>query len=347
MFLRAFLFLAISLSLPQFSLASNSCSALFQSPVLESISKSTFDETLKVSILSTALSNTKIKITSDREYIQKVLSKWDLKKSTPWEMERIAQAMVLKLDQKRTFAKWLMDLFVKKDAVKEAARVRAETLVLTEELINGLEVRGYLKSNSKFQNYKALRQKHYNKIQLAKFVAINAALIHFLGFPLYFPNIDLIKNLDLDSKDIEMVRAKGFERSYPSILERYKAKLKGQLSLEHAPHVFILSVAGYVGYNYLTFKVDQKIEETRYEVTKDVSLPVTDKFFNEWKIDFESREGREFDMRNPQDKRDWDVFIQSLYRAWADMFNEREGRYPDLSKSVERQEWEKFLSSLE
>lgn len=339
MILRVFLFsLALSFAAPNAS-AGFSCKFLFE----RIVPQTNLQQNIKSSILLGAVSKTKIRLTSDQKYIDKVLKQWDLDDSSPAKIERIAQTIVLKLDQKRTFFQWLKSIVYRGDALKEATRVRAETLLLKREILDGLATRGYMHENSKYDNYREFRANHFNKIQFAKFLAINAVTIHYFGIPLYFPSFDLIKNMDLTYEDIDLVQNKGFDAAYKTILARHKIQTIPQRIIDHAPHAFFLSVLTYSAYNYLKVEV----AEARYEITAENTIPQSNILFKEWQKSYEEQHGRKPDLKNAQDRKAWDITVLSIYRAWADLFNEKEGRYPDLSKEQDRLAWEKFLASVQ
>lgn len=355
MTLRVFLLsLMVSFAIPQISFA-NTCAALFNSSQARVQPAPRFDDQHKVVILKDALSHTKIKLTEDQQYLDEVLSKWDLRESSPFKIERIAQALVMKSDSKTSFLMWLRNLVLKGNYVQEVTRVKYETDILTVELLDALDVRGYHKANSKYENYKAFRKKHYNKIQLAKFVAINGAIMGAISYltnsnffiPLYFPSIDLVRSFEPSAKELHLVRSVGFDKAYPTILNNHKLALKGQATLENAPTYLFTAALTYVAYNYFTFKAEQKIEEVRYTISENQKIPVQEQFFLEWKADFEKREGRAVDMKTAQDRHEWDLFVQSVYRAWADMYYAKNQRFPDLTKEQDLREWEQFLVSVE
>jgi hypothetical protein len=316
------------------------CSALFQPSARQS---KVYELQLKNQILEEALAQTRIQIPKDDVQVAKVLKQWDLTNSTPAKMEVLAQAIVLKLNKRRTFAQWLKNIISKSDGIKEAVRVRVNTLILKRELLDALEVRHLLKKDSKFDKYKDFRKVHFNKIQLAKLVAINSATIYFLGLPLYFPSFDWIHNLDLSDRDLDLALRKDFNAVYPKILSNYKKELQLQRVTEHAPQILFLSMAAYAGYNYLKF---QSLESTS-EVTTTVDIPQSSQLFLEWKKSYEERTGKTVDLTNAEDRKEWDTTVQSIYRAWSEMFNEKEGRYPDLSKEQDLKAWEKFLSTFQ
>lgn len=343
MILRVFLLslqlsLALSFAAPNAS-AGWTCKSLFE----KEISRDYLHENIKLSILARAVSNTKIKLTSDQKYIDKILKRWDLDDSSPAKIERIAQNIVLKLDTKRTFSQWLKDLATRGNALREATRVRAETLVLKREIIEGLSIRGFTHENSKLDNYREFRAGHFNKIQLTKFLAVNAILVHYFGVPLYFPSFDLAKNLDLTASEVDLVETKGFDEAYKTILANHKLKTISQRVIDHVPRAFFLGVLTYTAYNYLNIRVD----ESHPEITIENTIPQSNVLFLEWQKGYEAEYGRKPDLKNAQDRKEWDATVLSIYRAWADIFNENEGRYPDLSKPQDRLAWEKFLASVQ
>jgi len=361
MTLRVFLlslivsFATVQISFAQSSYANNQCSALFNPIPLKLKPPARFDDHYKLLILKEALSHTKIKLTQDEKHLDDVLAKWDLRDSTPQKIERLAQALVMKSDSKKSFSMWLRDLIIKDQHVKEVTRVKYETDILTVELLDALDMRGYHYKNSKFDNYKAFRQKHYNKIQLAKFVAINGLIMGAISHltnsnflvPLYFPSVDLVRSFDATLKELYLVRAQGFDKAYPTILNNHKLALRGEAALVNAPKALFSAALAYVAYNYFMFKAEQNIEEVRYTISENQKIPVHEKYFLEWKVDFEKREGRAVDMKTAQDRHEWDLFVQSMYRAWADMYNAKNGRYPELTKEQDLLEWEQFLASVE
>lgn len=339
MILRVFLFsLMLSFATPNAS-AGISCKFLFE----RKTEQTALQQAIKSSVLQNAVSKTKIQLTSDQKYIDKVLGHWDLDNSSPAKVERVAQSIVLKLDKKRTFLQWLKGIVYRGDVLKEATRVRAETLLLKQEMLEGLATRGYAHKNTKFDNYRGFRANHFNKIQMAKFLAVNAVFLHYLGIPLYFPSFDLIKNMNLTQEDIDLVQNKGFETAYKTILSRHKIQTIPQRIFDHAPQAFFLSVLTYTSYNY--FKV--QVQESHYEITAENTIPQSNVLFKEWQKNYEEQNGRKPDLKNAQDRKAWDATVLSIYRAWADLFNEKEGRYPDLSKEQDRLAWEKFLASVQ
>lgn len=343
MILRVFL-LSLQLSLV-LSFAASDASAAFNCRSLfeKEISRDYFQQNTKLSILVKAVSNTKIKLTSDQKHIEKILKDWDLNDSSPAKIERIAQNIVLKLDTKRSFSQWLRDIATRGNALKEATRVRAETLVLKHEMLEGLATRGYFHKNSKLDKYREFRVEHFNKIQLAKFLTVNAVLIHYFGIPLYFPNFDLVKNLDLTPNEIYLVQTQGFDTAYKTILADHKIKTISQRAIDHIPRAFFLSVLTYTAYNYL----DVRVNESQPKITPENTIPQSNVLFLEWQKGYEAEYGRKPDLKNPQDRKEWDATVLSIYRAWADIFNANEGRYPDLSKPQDRLAWEKFLASVQ
>ncbi len=363
MALRVFLFsLMVIFTVPQSSYALNSCETLFAAKPkvnFEAQLKSlVFADEFKALVLRDALrQNPHIQLKGDKSYINKVLNSWNLKNSSPAQIEKIAQALVIKFDEKRTFFQWVREIILKGDYVREALRVRSETRNLTIDILDAMDVLGYFKNdstnkNSKYEDYLAFRKNHYNKIQLGKFVAVNGPLMAgiyyltgtFVPALIYVPNFDILRNIDLDQADLTLIKLQGFNKTYPIILQKYKLQLRSQIALEQAPKVLFLSVASYIGYNYLSFKVEQKIEEVRYSVPAEQKASVYKDYFELWKADYEAREGRLTDMKNAQDREAWETFVASLYRAWADTYQATNGHYPDLTKEQDLREWEQFLA---
>ena len=318
-----------------------SCRSIFEKQVKEV--RIDRQNIIKKNILEQSLLQTKIKITENKSYIEKVLNRWDLNNSTPSHMEQIAQALVIKLDKRRTFLQWLKEIIVKSDPLKEAVRVRAETLILKREFLDSLEVRGLLKEDSRYDRYRNFRHAHFNKIQLAKFVVVNAGAIYFLGIPLYMPSFNWINNLDLKSKDLDIIQYKGFDKTYEMIRGNYSREIKTQRAVYYVPHAFFVSIAGYTAYNYLRFEAT----ESRYEIREEQIIPESHQLFIEWQRSYEERVGKRPDMKNPQDRKEWEILTLSIYRAFSDRFNEQKGRFPDLSKAQDRLEWEQFLKTLD
>lgn len=340
MILRVFLLsLAISFATPHAE-AALSCSELFSArlPLAGSL-----EGNLKSAILARALEKTKISVTEDQKYINKVLEKWDLNESSPVKVERIAQKIVIKSDTKTTFLKWLKSLFYKNDALKEAIRVRAETLVLKNEMLDQLILRGYDHENSKLDKLREFREKNDNAIKVAQMVVLDSLSIHYLGFPVYMPLFNFTKTMDLTPSEVDLVRRVGFNEAYKTILKNHRIKAVSHSIFDHMPQIFILSIASYMTYNYL----DVKSVETRYEITDDNVIPQSNPIYNAWKVQREAKLNRKVDLRNAQDLKDWQNTVHQIYRAWADEFNEKQGRYPDLSNPQDRRAWEEFLSEIQ
>ncbi|MES2767514.1 MAG: hypothetical protein V4596_00090 [Bdellovibrionota bacterium] len=343
----------LSLILPQWSYAADSCATLFEAKPkvnFEAQLKSlVFVDEFKALILRDALrQNPHIQLKGDKSYINEVLNRWNLKDSSPAQIEKIAQALVIKLDEKRTFFQWVREIILKGDYVREAMRVRSETRNLTIDILDAMDVRGYFTNKDSL----AFRKNHYNKIQLGKFVAVNGALMSaiyyltgtFVPALIYVPKLDILRNIDLDQADLTLIRVVGFYKAYPKILQKYKLQLRSQIALEQAPKVLFLSVASYIGYNYLSFRVEKKIEEVRYSVPAEQKASIYKDYFELWKADYEKRESRPLDMKNAQDRTAWETFVKAHYRAWADTYQATNGHYPDLTKEQDLREWEQFLA---
>lgn len=358
MILRAFLFsVVVALAIPQTSLGGMECRDFFKSV------RTTYfaPRDVKADILENALGETKITLTKDQKYIQRVLKKWDLQNSTPHKVEVIAQKLVMKKDHDiDSFYAWVRSVFVKPDPTKELARVKYETQVLKEELLKRLDIYGYKKENSKFENFLDYKNANYNKAKLIQFGAINLLIaggvyttvnmmipgmgISFQQFlyPFYFPIFNFAKSIEVSEAERELVRTKGFNAAYPTIKENHKLALGTTTTLRRLPYVIVGSMIGYIGWNYYNFRAT----EIRYEITEENLIPQTHPLFIQWRQDFILKNGRAPEMSNPKDKEAWDNIVQPLYMAWADNFNEAAGRYPDLSQKQDRQAWQEFVAGI-
>ena len=371
MILRAFLFLAaFSLLAPQISFAQGlQCRDLF------SLKHSVYvpPKSLKHSILSGALSKAnKIKLTHDQDYIDSVLKKWDINETTPQKIEVIAQKLVTKKDMvdkgdRSPLARlrdFIKDILIKPDPVKELARIRGESLVLKRELLLSVDTYVRVKENSRYDNYKAFRHKHFNKIQLAKMVTISGLINgsfyaafsylmpavqippQYFFFPTYVPMFNFIKNLDFTDKELNMIQLQGFEAAYPMIRERHKLAVNTAYAAYGIPKAIYFTMLGYlsyVAYNYLKFQEDV----SHYNVTIEEVVPTTHALYIGWRENFILENGREPNMRNAQDREEWRQVELFAFRLWSDEVSEKSGRRPDLSKPKDLKAWQEHLSELE
>lgn len=340
MILRVFFILAMAFANPVY--AGTACQSLFENTLSYQIKSQSVDFGLKKGLIESAIKRSNISLHIEPKVIERLVSKWKLEKSTPAKIERLAQTLVSKDENTERILIRLRNFFTKENTVKDLVKVRVHTLLLKRELIYGLETLGYLKPNTKFDQYRQFRQKYYNVIQAAKFIGINAATMKYLGMPIYFPFFDQVKNIEFKAEELDMVQQRGFEAVYKTIAENYKARLYTQRALEHMPQAFVLSIGMMVSYNY--FKI--KNIENRYEITVENPIPQSHVLYLAWKESFIEKNGREPNLKNAQDRRGWDLLVQSVYRAWADMYQQREGRYPDLSKEQDRLAWEQFLETV-
>ncbi len=346
MILRVFLFSLFAS--PNLSYAQSACQPLFaksSSSYVQVLDAKLVDKMAKQEIVWTASRRTKVPVVYESEHLNDILSSWNLEKSTPAKIERLAQKLVLKEEQAESLFKRLRNSITKEHAVKDLVRIRVHTLLLKNELLRILSDSGFLNQNGVLGRYREFRLKYHNLITTAKFIGINAASIKYLGVPLYFPifgTFNLVKNIEFKAEELALVQQKGFDAAYKTISEAYKARLYSQRGLAHTPQAFVLSIGMMVSYNYLRIKN----VETRYDVTVENPIPQSHVLFEAWKQSFIEKNNREPNLKNAQDRREWDLLVNSVYRAWADIYHTENGRYPDLAKEKDRLAWEQFLETI-
>lgn len=365
MILRVFLFsLAISISLPTHAkIFGRQCAYLFQPHGLEALPSSD----MRVSLLKSALGETKINLTQDVAYLEKIMRKWDLRNSTPYHIEMIAQRLVMKKDREPSdnFLEWLKYILKRESPEKELMRVVYETQLLKEELLQRLEIYGYKKENSKWDNFRDLSHKHYYKSKLTRLVAVNLAIagavygaVNYVlpGFdipyykfiyPVYFPLINPIQALKPNSVELDLVKRVGFDTAYPTLKDNHKVATNIVPVIRRMPYVLVLGVAGYLGYNYYSFKA-MELETKEVQENLEIGrIPYTHPLYKDWRRDFIIENQREPDMNNPKDKESWELIEEVTYTLWKESFEAQYHRAPNLKNKEDLMAWQEFLAGIQ
>ena len=367
MVLRALLYLVvISVSLPQIShakLFGNRCAILFEQRGIEALSPTDS----RLMILKSALGETKISLTRDQRHLEKILKSWDLQKSTPYKMELLAQQLVMKKDHlpAENFFAWVREVFRRDNPEKELNRVLFEGRLLRDELLYRLEIYGHKKQNSKLDNFRELTHNHYYKSKLTRFVAVNLLIagtaygiantllpgmeftFHKFIYPFYIPLINPIKALKPTQTELDLVKRVGFDEAYPTLRENHKVANNVVPMFRRLPYVVLLSVAGYLGYNYYSFKA-QEVETKDVQENLEIGrIPESHPLFRDWRRDFIIENKREPDMKNPADKESWQFVEELTYMAWKDSFEAQHRRAPNLKNREDLMAWQEFLAGIQ
>ncbi len=240
--------------------------------------------------------------------------------------------------------------------VKELVRQRLLVLTLSRDISLELKKYGlYQKSTWRTRAQRKLK-KYILQRKLVQAILINGLSIHFLGWPVYIPNVDFISHTYFSPSVLKMVEKEGFGPTYKDIKNQFSLRVGAQKATHTITKVLTATfLATYLAYfSYGTYKAG-KLTYGTYEILQDVeyshtyfllsSVPKENKIYDSWADLFYQMNAREPDINNNQfDRSDWKTYLIDINTSWASAIEQEYGRRPNMKESLEdRKAWIEFV----